>query len=59
MFEQMPTVPGADGCDQLVDDGRDETLLMHKGTALEAVFTMIGNLRDPECTTNPVSKCVL
>ena len=26
MFEQMPTVPGADGCDQLVDDGRDETL---------------------------------
>ena len=24
------TVPGADGCDQLVDDGGDATLLMHK-----------------------------
>ena len=40
MFEQMPTVSGADGCDQLVDDGRDDAVLMHRGTALEAVFTM-------------------
>merc|ERR1711997_620259 len=29
--EQMMTVPGADGCDQLVDDGGDATLLIHKG----------------------------
>ena len=29
--EQMMTVPGADGCDQLVDDGGDATLLVHKG----------------------------
>jgi len=28
--EQMMTVPGADGCDLLVDDGGDATLLIHK-----------------------------
>merc|ERR1712149_103913 len=33
--EQMMTVPGADGCDQLVDDGGDATLLMHKGKELD------------------------
>ena len=33
--EQMMTVPGADGCDQLVDDGDDATLLVHKGKELE------------------------
>ena len=32
---------------------------MHKGTQLEAVFTMGGNLTDPEYSTNPVSKFVL
>ena len=46
--ERMPTVPGADGYDQFVDDGRDETLLMHKSTELEAVSTMGGNFTDPE-----------
>ena len=30
--EPMPTVP--DGYEQRVDDGRDETLLMHKGAEL-------------------------
>ena len=35
--ERMPTVPGADGCDQFVDDGRAVTLAMHKGTDLQAV----------------------
>merc|ERR1712217_167079 len=29
--EQMMTVPGKDGCDLLVDDGGDATLLIHKG----------------------------
>merc|ERR1712098_511044 len=29
--EQMMTVPGEDGCDLLVDDGGDATLLIHKG----------------------------
>jgi len=57
--EQMLTVPGADGCDQLVDDGGDATLLMHKGTELEAAFAKDGTLPDPESTTNPEFKCVL
>ena len=55
----MLTVPGADGCDQLVDDGGDATLLMHKGTELEAAFAKDGTLPDPESTTNPEFKCVL
>merc|ERR1712216_1080109 len=33
--EQMMTVPGQDGCDQLVDDGGDATLLIHKGLEIE------------------------
>ena len=41
---------GADGCDQFVDDGRDETLLMLKGTELEAVSATDVNLTDPEYT---------
>jgi adenosylhomocysteinase len=36
--EQMMTVPGKDGCDQLVDDGGDATLLIHKGKEFEAKF---------------------
>ena len=54
--EQMPTVLGTDGCDQLVDDGGDATLLIHKGTELEVAFTKDGTLPDPESTTNPVFK---
>ena len=53
------TVPVSDGCDQFVDDGRDETLLMHRGTELESVSTMRVNLTDPDHTMNPVSKFVL
>ena len=30
--EQMSTVPGSDGCDELVDGGGDATLLIHRGT---------------------------
>ena len=33
----MLTVPGAEGCDQLVDDG-EATLWMHTGTELETAF---------------------
>merc|ERR1719230_1344772 len=36
--EQMMTVPGADGCDQLVDDGGDATLLIHKGKEFEEKY---------------------
>ena len=49
----MLTVPGADGCNQLEDDGGDATLLMHMVTELEAAFAKNGTLPDPEGTTNP------
>jgi adenosylhomocysteinase len=52
-------VPGADGCDQLVDDGGDATLLIHKGKELEEKFAKDGSLPDPNSTTNPEFKCVL
>jgi len=57
--EQMMTVPGKDGCDQLVDDGGDATLLIHKGKEYEAIFAKDGTLPDPASTTNPEFKCVL
>merc|ERR1711990_229649 len=57
--EQMMTVPGKDGCDQLVDDGGDATLLIHKGREFEEKFAKDGTLPDPSSTTNPEFKCVL
>merc|ERR1712149_151287 len=57
--EQMMTVPGEDGCDQLVDDGGDATLLIHKGKELEEKFAKDGSLPDPNSTTNAEFKCVL
>jgi len=57
--EQMMTVPGADGCDQLVDDGGDATLLMHKGKELEAKYAKDGSLPDPSSTDNAEYKCIL
>merc|ERR1711959_276007 len=57
--EQMMTVPGKDGCDQLVDDGGDATLLIHKGKELEEKFAKDGSLPDPNSTDNPEFKCVL
>merc|ERR1712010_427380 len=57
--EQMMTVPGKDGCDQLVDDGGDATLLIHKGKEFEAKFAKDGTLPDPTSTDNPEFKCVL
>jgi len=57
--EQMMTVPGADGCDQLVDDGGDATLLMHKGKELEEKFAKDGSLPDPASTDNAEFKCIL
>merc|ERR1711861_31258 len=57
--EQMLTWPGADGCDQLIDDGGDATLLMHKGREFEIKFEKDGSLPDPESTSNPEFKCVL
>merc|ERR1712046_285406 len=57
--EQTMTWPGIDGCDQLVDDGGDATLLIHKGKEFEEKFVKDGTLPDPESTTNPEFKCVL
>jgi len=57
--EQMLTWPGADGCDMLVDDGGDATLLIHEGVKYEALFAKDGTLPDPNSTSNPEFKCVL
>merc|ERR1712182_66762 len=55
----MMTVPGADGCDQLVDDGGDATLLIHGGKEYEEKFAKDGSLPDPSSTTNPEFRCIL
>jgi len=57
--EQMMTVPGADGCDQLVDDGGDATLLIHKGKEYETKFAKDGSLPDPSSTENAEFKVIL
>jgi len=57
--EQMMTWPGADGCDQLVDDGGDATLLIHKGKEFEEKFAKDGSLPDPSSTDNAEFKCIL
>merc|ERR1712210_345516 len=57
--EQMMTVPGHDGCDQLVDDGGDATLLIHKGKEFEEKHAKDGSLPDPASTDNAEFKCVL
>merc|ERR1712141_818508 len=57
--EQMMQVPGHDGCDQLVDDGGDATLLVHKGKEFEGKFAKDGTLPDPSSTENAEFKCIL
>merc|ERR1712238_624990 len=57
--EQMLTWPGADGPDQIIDDGGDATMLIHKGKDFEEKFAKDKSLPDPESTTNPEFKCVL
>merc|ERR1712017_15680 len=57
--EQMMTVPGEDGCDSLVDDGGDATLLIHKGKEFEEKFAKDGSLPDPASTDNAEFKCIL
>merc|ERR1739838_574604 len=48
-----------DGCDQLVDDGGDATLLIHKGKEYEEAFAKDGSLPDPASTDNAEFKCIL
>merc|ERR1712086_218455 len=57
--EQMMTVPGKDGCDMLVDDGGDATLLIHKGKEFEEKYAKDGTLPDPASTDNAEFKCIL
>jgi len=57
--EQMMTVPGADGCDMLVDDGGDATLLIHKGKEFEDKYAKDKSLPDPASTDNAEFKCIL
>ena len=42
--EQMPMVPDADEYEQRVDDGRDETLLMHKDALSERKIIQENNI---------------
>jgi len=57
--EQMLTWPNSDGPDQIVDDGGDATMLIHKGKDFEEKYQKDKSLPDPNSTTNPEFKCVL
>merc|ERR1711959_3512 len=57
--EQMLTWAGCDGPDQIIDDGGDATMLIHKGTEWEAQYAKDKTLPDPASSTNPEFKCVL
>jgi adenosylhomocysteinase len=57
--EQMLTWPGADGPDQIVDDGGDATMLIHKGREFEEKYAKDKSLPDPMSTDNAEFKCVL
>jgi adenosylhomocysteinase len=47
------------GCDMIVDDGGDATLLIHEGVKYEKEFAEKKTLPDPTSTTDPEFKCVL
>merc|ERR1719331_3357519 len=51
--------PDNEGCDQIVDDGGDATLLLHEGVKFEAAFAKDGSLPDAASTDNAEFKCVL
>merc|ERR1719387_1938141 len=57
--EQMLTWENADGPDQIVDDGGDATMLIHKGKEYEAIYAKSKKLPSQDETTNPEFKCVL
>ena len=44
--------PGADGPDQIIDDGGDATMLIHKGKEFEEKFAKDASLPDPNSTTS-------
>merc|ERR1711934_844389 len=57
--EQMLTWSDSDGPDQIVDDGGDATMLIHKGREYEATYAKDGSLPDPASTDNAEFKCIL
>ena len=48
-----------DGCDLIVDDGGDMTLLIHEGVKAELAYAKDGTLPDPNSTDNAEFKIVL
>merc|ERR1711937_903225 len=54
-----PVDDKGDGCDLIVDDGGDMTLLIHEGVAAEIAYEKDGTLPDPESVDNPEFKIVL
>merc|ERR1711990_157861 len=57
--EKALTWPDGAGCDQIVDDGGDATLLLHEGKKFEDAHAKDGSLHDPASTDNAEFKCVL
>ena len=55
----MLTWPGADGADQIIDDGSDATMFIRKGKEFEERVAKDGSLPDPNNTINQKFKCVL
>jgi len=54
-----PVDEKGDGCDLIVDDGGDMTLLIHEGVKAEKKFEVDGTLPDPASTDNAEFKIVL
>ncbi len=54
-----PVDEKGDGCDLIVDDGGDMTLLIHEGVKAEKKFEEDGTLPDPASTDNAEFKIVL
>jgi adenosylhomocysteinase len=56
-----PVDAKGDGCDMIIDDGGDMTLLIHEGVKAEKIYEASGGktLPDPASTDNAEFKCVL
>jgi len=54
-----PVDDKGDGCDLIVDDGGDMTLLIHEGVKAEKAYAANKTIPDPASTTNAEYKCVL
>jgi len=54
-----PVDDKGDGCDMIIDDGGDMTLLIHEGVKAEKAYAKDKTLPDPSSTTNAEFKIVL